>query len=170
MSIPFIVLGSFHEQVENRWRNHAEAVLGLDGTHLFGCDKRKSVTFNNCKEGIESSPIPLTCLLTPLGLMAIAICKDLFEGEPAAVLASLPLDWLLVPSMSDTINPHKVSARTMHNKGGTIVAVANQEMPVGTASLPGFVHYDKEPVPCKTGLTIISITKKESDLTLIVFN
>jgi len=170
MSIPFIVLGSFHEQVENRWRNHAEAVLGLDGTHLFGCDKRKSVTFNNCKEGIESSPIPLTCLLTPLGLMAIAICKDLFEGEPAAVLASLPLDWLLVPSMSDTINPHKVSARTMHNKGGTIVAVANQEMPVGTASLPGFVHYDKEPVPCKTDLTIISITKKESDLTLIVFN
>ena len=102
--------------------------------------------------------------------MAIAICKDLFEGEPAAVLASLPLDWLFVPSMSDTINPHKVSAKTMHNKGGTIVAVANQEMPVGTAYLPGFVHYDKEPVPCKTGLTIISITKKESDLTLIVFN
>ena len=170
MSIPFIVLGSFHEQVEDGWRNHAEAVLGLDGAHLFGCDKRKSVTFNNCKEGIECSPMPLTCLFAPLGLMAIAICKDLFEEEPAAVLASLPLDWLLVPSMSDNINPHKMSARTMHNKGGTIVAVANQEMLDGSDAIPGFVHYDKEPEPCKTGLTIVSIPKKESDLTLIVFN
>lgn len=170
MSVPLIMLGSFHEQFENNWRNHADAVLGLDGTHLFGCDKRKSVTFNNCKEGIECSPTPLTCLFTPLGLMAMAICKDLFEGEPAAVLASLPLDWLLVPSMSDNINPHKVSARTMHNTGGTIVAVANQEMPVGKGSVPGFVHYDKEPEPCSTGLTIVSIAKKESDLTLIVFN
>lgn len=170
MSVPFILLGSFHEQVENGWCNHADAVLGLDGTHLFGCDKRKSVTFNNCKEGIECSPTPLTCLFTPLGLMAMAICKDLFEGEPAAVLASLPLDWLLVPSMSDNINPHKVSARTMYNTGGAIVAVANQEMPGGKGSVPGFVHYDKEPEPCTTGMTIVSIAKKESDLTLIVFN
>ncbi len=170
MSVPFILLGSFHEQVESGWRNHADAVLGLDGTHLFGCDKRKSVTFNNCKEGIECSPTPLTCLFTPLGLMAMAICKDLFEGEPAAVLASLPLDWLLVPSMSDNINPHKVSARTMYNTGGAIVAVANQEMPGGKGSVPGFVHYDKEPEPCTTGMTIVSIVKKEPDLTLIVFN
>lgn len=117
MSVPLIILGSFHEQIESRWRNHAEAVLGLNGMHLFGCDKRKAVTFNNCKEGIECSPTPLTCLFTPLGLMAI--CKDLFEAEPAAVLASLPLDWLLVPGMSDNLNPHKVSARTMHNTGGT---------------------------------------------------
>ena len=170
MSVPLIMLGSFHEQVENGWRNHADAVLGLDGTHLFGCDKRKSVTFNNCKEGIECSPTPLACLFTPLGLMAMAICKDLFEGDPAAVLTSLPLDWLLVPSMSDNINPHKVSARTMHNTGGTIVAVANQEMPGGKGSVPGFVHYDKEPELCSTGLTIVSIAKKEADLTLIVFN
>ncbi len=170
MSVPLIMLGSFHEQAESGWRNHAEAVLGFDGTFLFGCDKRKSVTFNNCKEGIECSPTPLTCLLTPLGLMAMAICKDLFEGEPAAVLASLPLDWLFVPSMSDNINPHKMSARTMHNTGGTIVAVANQEMHVSKGSIPGFVHFDKEPEPCKRGLTIVSITKKESDLTLIVFS
>ncbi|MEI6756651.1 MAG: hypothetical protein WCK85_02275 [Chlorobium sp.] len=169
MSVPLIILGSFHEQIASGWRNHAEAVLGLDGTHLFGCDKRKSVTFNNCKEGIECSPMPLTCLFTPLGLMAMAICKDLFEAEPAAVLASLPLDWLLVPSMSDNINPHKMSARTMHHTGGTIVAVANQEMPVGKTPVPGFVHYDKEPESCKRGLTIVSIAKKESDLTLIVF-
>ena len=72
--------------------------------------------------------------------------------------------------MSDNINPHKASARTMHNTGGTIVAVANQEMPDGTSCIPGFVHYDKEPELCTTGLTIVSIAKKESDLNLIVFN
>ena len=170
MSIPFIVLGSFHDLVKNGWCNHAEAVLGLDGAHLFHCHKRKPFTFQNRKERIDCAPEKLTCLFTPLGLMAMAICKDLFEGEPAAVLASLPLDWLLVPSMSDNINPHKASARTMHNTGGTIVAVANQEMPDGTSCIPGFVHYDKEPELCTTGLTIVSIAKKESDLNLIVFN
>lgn len=57
LSVTVIVLGSFHEQVDTGWRNHAEAILGLDGTLLFGCDKRRSVTFEKGKEDIECAPL-----------------------------------------------------------------------------------------------------------------
>ena len=162
LSVPLIVLGSFHEQVEKGWRNHAEAMLGLDGTLLFGCDKRKSVTFNKRKEGIECAPNHFTCLFTPIGLMAMAICKDFFEGEPAMELASLPLDWLLVPSMTDKLNPHKATAKTMHDTLGTIVAVANQELPAGSTPVRGFVQHQKF-VECKEDLVIVSVTRDEFD-------
>ena len=172
LSVPFIVLGSFHEHGIEGWHNHAEAVLGLDGTNLFECDKRKSVTVTfpdekrERNEGLECAPTPLTCIFTSLGLMAMAICKDLFEGEPAAVLASLPLDWLLVPSMSNNLNPHKGAAKMMHDKGGTVVAVANQEMPGSEIQKPGFVHH-KTCEKCTTGLAIVTVARTDSHLRLL---
>ncbi len=163
LSVPVIVLGSFHEQVEMRWRNHAEAILGLDGTYLFGCDKRRSVTFNNCREGIECASTPLTCLLTPLGLMAMAICKDMFDGKPAAALSSLSPDWLLVPSMSEKLSPHRAAAKQLHDTGGTVVAVANQEMPGIEDYDPGFVHHEKRE-DCTTDMAFITVARKDNHL------
>ncbi len=162
LSVPLIVLGSFHEQVEKGWRNHAEAMLGLDGKLLFGCDKRKPVTFENRKEGIECAPNDFTCVFTPLGLMALAICKDVFEGEPAIVLASLPLDWLLVPSMTDKLNPHKATAKAMYDTLGTIVVVANQESPSASTPVRGFVQHQKYK-ECTEALEIVSVNREEFD-------
>ncbi|TLU87786.1 MAG: carbon-nitrogen hydrolase family protein [Chlorobium sp.] len=163
LSVPVIVLGSFHEQVEMGLRNHAEAILGLDGTYLFGCDKRRSVTFNNCREGIECASTPLTCLLTPLGLMAMAICKDMFDGKPAAALSSLSPDWLLVPSMSEKLNPHRAAAKQLHDTGGTVVAVANQEMPGIKGYDPGFVHHE-EREDCTTDMMFVTVARKDNHL------
>jgi hypothetical protein len=163
LSVPLIVLGSFHEKVEKGWRNHAEAMLGLDGKLLFGCDKRKPVTYENRKEGIECAPDDFTCLFTSLGLMALAICKDVFEGEPAIVLASLPLDWLLVPSMTNKLNPHKATAKAMYDTLGTIVVVANQEPPAASTPVRGFVQHQKF-IECTEALDIVSVTREEFDV------
>ena len=144
LSIPIIVLGSFHEQTNGQWRNHSCGVSGLDGQALFSADKRKSVTYQERAEWIECAPTPFTCLTTPIGLMAITICKDLFDaGAPstATLLNNLPLDWLLVPSMSKEIKLHMEKAKSLHNTLGTLVAVANQEMP-GDPPLGGFIHDD----------------------------
>lgn len=171
MSVPIIILGSFHEKVTGGWCNHSVAVLGRDGTVLFECDKRFPVTFEDpvtsieAKEGIDCAPTPLTCVVTPIGLMAIAICKDLFDGDPAMTLASLPLDWILVPSMSNSLNPHKTVTRTLFNTKGTIAAIANQEMPGNVRPVFGFFQYDKEPQDCEgEHLAVISIKKEDSNL------
>jgi predicted amidohydrolase len=159
LSVPLIVPGSFHERCDCKWRNHAEALCGLDGTALFGSDKRERVTFNHCGELIESSPTPITCLSTPIGLIGMTICRDLFMGSSAAVLQSLPLDWLLVPSMSDKLGPHKLAAKTLHDTRGMVIAVANQQMPDAQEFDQGFVHHDKyeEGDP---GLTIIIVENR----------
>lgn len=150
LSVPIVVLGSYHEQVDGKWRNHSCGVLGLDGQKLFAADKRKSVTYSSSHtyppkaEWIDCAPTPFTCLATPIGLMAITICKDMFDtGAPstATLLNNLPLDWLLVPSMSQKIRLHKFKAKSLHDTLGTIVAVANQEMPGDQNPSRGFVHY-----------------------------
>lgn len=164
LSVPIIVLGSAHQATGAGWCNRAAAISGMDGALLFECDKRKSVTFtfpgesDARKEDIQCAPTPLTCLFTPIGLIAMAICKDLFDEEPAAVLSSLPLDWLLVPSMSNSLGPHKAAAKTLHDTGGTVVAVANQEMPGSQKPRPGFVR-DTEMYECQAGLHVISVPR-----------
>ena len=180
LAVPVIILGSFHEQIENKWQNYAKAVLGLNGTDLFECYKRTPVTINNCKEYIEYSSTPLTCLFTPIGLMAMIICKDLFDGVSADVLATLPLDWLLVPSMSNKLGPHKEAAKKLHDRKGTVVAVANQEMPKIEDCEPGvnqetsrtddyepsFVHHEQYE-ECTSDLHIVALIRKDSYLKLI---
>ncbi|NTU54318.1 MAG: carbon-nitrogen hydrolase family protein [Chlorobiaceae bacterium] len=150
LSVPIVVLGSYHEQFDGNWRNHSCGVLGLDGQTLFAADKRKSVSYSTSAddlqraEWIDCAPTPFTCLSTPIGLVAITICKDMFDpGAPstATLLNNLPLDWLLVPSMSKEIKLHKEKAKSLHNTLGTIVAVANQEMPNDHKPSRGFVHY-----------------------------
>ncbi|NTW53253.1 MAG: hypothetical protein HGB15_00460 [Chlorobaculum sp.] len=159
LSVPLIIPGSFHEQCYSRWRNHAEALCGLDGVTLFGSDKRERVTFKDCGEMIESSPTPITCLASPIGLIGMTICRDLFMGSSAAVLQSLPLDWLLVPSMSDKLGPHKLAAKTLHDTRGMVIAVANQQMPDAQEFDQGFVHHDKYE-DGKPGLTIFTVEKR----------
>ena len=121
------------------------------------------VKLDKRKEGIECAPNHFTCLFTSLGLMAMAICKDFFEGEPAMVLASLPLDWLLVPSMSTNLGPQKAAAKNLHDTGGTVVAVANQEMPGIDDYDPGFVHHEKRE-DCITDMTFVIVARKDNHL------
>ncbi|KUL23719.1 hypothetical protein [Chlorobium limicola] len=167
LSVPIIVPGSFHEQCKSKWRNHAEAICGLDGTTLFGSDKRERVTYNGCGEMIESSPTPITCLTSPLGLIGMTICRDLFMGNSATVLQSLPLDWLFVPSMSDKLGPHKATAKTLYDTRGTIIAVANQQMPDAVEYDQGFVHHEKYDEG-ETGLTIITIRRTDTCLRIML--
>lgn len=166
LSVPIIVPGSFHEQCNNKWRNHAMALCGFDGTALFCSDKRERVTFNNCGEMIESSPTPITCLTSPLGLIGMTICRDLFMGSSNAVLQSLSLDWLLVPSMSNKLGPHKAAAKNLNNTRGTVIALANQQMPDVAEYFPGFVHHEKYEEGT-TGLTIVTVTLTDTHLRIV---
>lgn len=165
LSVPIIVLGSFHEQHDGKWRNHSCGVLGVDGEAVFGADKRKSVTYQNKAELIQCAPTPFTCLFTPIGLMAITICKDLFDsGYPstAHLLDKMPLDWLFVPSMSNETRLHKDKAKALYNTLGTIVAIANQEMP-GDQTSCGFIHHDKKGKECSGRLDSTDVKRKPAD-------
>lgn len=137
LDIPLVMLGSFHEGIGTRWRNHGQLLTGIDGTRLLGTDKRSPVTFSTpaqalC-EDISAAPEPFSMLLTPIGLIALAICKDFFDGHVALALRQTGPDWVLVPSMSDRLTPHEQAGDWLGKCHGSRVVVANQPMP-GTAS------------------------------------
>ncbi|NTW55182.1 MAG: hypothetical protein HGB15_10625 [Chlorobaculum sp.] len=164
LAVPIVILGSFHEDCSGKWRNHSRGVLGIDGQQVFAADKRKSVTYMEKAEWIESAPTPFICLSTPIGLMSITICKDLFDnGTPStsALLNNLPLDWLLVPSMSQSTSLHREKAKSLYNTLGTIVAVANQEMPQNSPEY-GFVHYIKC-LDCQSELDVFEVIRAQTD-------
>lgn len=166
-AIPIIVLGSFHEGAVGHRRNHTVAVSGFDGTPLVAGDKRRPVTFSDPSTGFERketlncSPTPITCLVTPIGIISLTICKDLFDGDPAEVLKSLPLSWLLVPSMSDKITPHENRAADLHKLNRTVVVVANQEMTGPKPPAPGFVQAQGL-TRCCAGLKLIEVAGGKS--------
>ena len=147
-AIPLIVLGSFHEPSAERWRNHSQLVSGLTGDRLLSCDKRCPVSYcpppgtSPLSETLSTAPTPFSVLDTPLGLIALAICKDLFDGAVSQALDELGPDWILVPSMSDSLAPHHDASDRRRKVAGCRVAVANQPMPGGSAA-HGFVLYGK---------------------------
>lgn len=142
-SVPIIVLGSFHACESGKWRNRARMVCGLDGTELLICDKRSGVTIPpGLRERIDAAPTPLSALhIDTLGLIAVAICKDFFDGQIASALPAIEPDWLLVPSMSNALTPHAAEAKKLHDRLGTVIAVANQEMPGHQDAKRGFIWH-----------------------------
>ena len=96
----------------------------------------------------------------------MAICRDLFAGNSATVLQSLPLDWLLVPSMSNKLSPHNEKAKYLHDTKGAIIAVANQQMPDAEEYEPGFVYHD-ENEKAENELSIITIQHPDIKLKVV---
>lgn len=164
-----IVLGSYHEPTQSTeqpdTRNRA-ILLAQDGSRLMHFDKRSEVLFKFEPDGADwveaLSPCDTPYQLLPLeiGLLGLAICKDLFDGPISELLRSIDLDWLLVPSMSNKLNQHQTKTRQLHNQSGTVSVIANQIMPGGDGDgdYPfGYIQQGADPQPCPNPIEIVDI-------------
>ncbi|MBL8446944.1 MAG: hypothetical protein JNJ44_05975 [Zoogloeaceae bacterium] len=147
LAVPLVMLGSFHEPGESGWRNHGRLVTGIDGTTLLATDKRCAVTFGKSPddlcEDLNTAPVPFSMLMTPIGLLALAICKDFFDGHVAQAIGAIGPDWILVPSMSNSLSPHQDASARLGRLHGSRVLVANQPMPGTEPAKHGFLQVGK---------------------------
>ncbi|MBF0162573.1 MAG: hypothetical protein HQL88_09825 [Magnetococcales bacterium] len=146
---PFVLVipGSFHEdfgrplQKPYTERRNRTSILNGAGQTILDQDKLIPIAVDNVLtagasqqqqdgvvfEGVGSANA-LHLLDTPIGLMAVAICRDLLqESSPITDLWEyVAPDWLLVPSMSPGISGHRAAAERLWRMYGTKVLVANQ--------------------------------------------
>lgn len=103
-----------------------EAVL-LDGDGRELLRHRKLVAFSTMdgSAGLTEERLDpghsIGVLPTPVGNMAVLICKDLFADRPEAALRLGYVTWLLVPSLSRTTGPHRDRARQLRPRRITTV-------------------------------------------------
>jgi hypothetical protein len=143
--IPFILLGSFHEALDGKLINRARLV-SQDGSNLLLTDKRFKVTFRfdddpeEWGEALQAAPAPFGVLPLDIGLLATTICKDAFDGPIPPVVLAIGPDWLLIPSMTNHLGPHRQKTADLRRGFGTVSIVANQPMPGCTQEGADFPH------------------------------
>lgn len=151
--------GSFHEAEDGERVNRAEIIDGAGGL-LASHDKLTLFSYPRpadqracCEEIVARRKI--TLLITPLGLVGVAICKDFSDKTTPLIHAAwsrLAPDWLLVPSMGDdpTLKLHRSRAEEYAKFYGTHSVVANQQAFVKEAR-PGFICFSGGSVDAGAG-------------------
>jgi hypothetical protein len=128
-----VVPGSFHEANEGVNHNVTCALDG-GGTVLFEHTKLLAMRTTNAAgdpliEAITTGD-RITLLETPLGLLAIAVCRDFCEGTPpgAGIWSAIAPGLVLVPSMSgrSTLGAHERRAAELYREHATRTAIAIQ--------------------------------------------
>ncbi|MBP7080392.1 MAG: hypothetical protein KBA96_04720 [Rhodocyclaceae bacterium] len=150
------VPGSFHDELDGTRVNRAEIIDSV-GRVVSRHDKLTQFSFNmdgiTLTEGITVSR-RIELLVTPIGIVGIAICKDFSDAATEIVNVAwnrLAPDWLLVPSMGDnkkTMTLHRSRAEDHWKMRGTRCVVANQAPhidgnPAPPEPAPGFVSPEK---------------------------
>lgn len=148
--IPLIVLGSFHDATcDNHRRNRSRLILGRDGSDIVLHDKFSPATLGTMTEQFTpGQTAQLVC--TPIGNLSLAICKDCIDQYRNIWLRHLCPDWLLLPSLSDSVRLHVEATRELWNLHRCVSAVANQPLTAETLAAPpdpaaphlGYVHAD----------------------------
>lgn len=157
-----LVAGSFHAPADPHTQTvYNEApVYGPGGRLLFA--HRKLRLFGEAEGGTEHAAVgdEFHVLLTPIGCMAVLICKDFIDDEASvcSLLKEVPIDWVWVPSFGNatTLKLHQARARALACvTPGTSVAVAQTKNsfaePKGD-DLPGFGHPAGVKEPTKVGI------------------
>lgn len=138
-SHPFrmVVPGSFHEQPDPHSGMPINRTRLLDGKGREALIHDKVIPLGTkkvCFEVIKPGKC-LNLLKTPLGVVALAICRDFLEEDRSVSLPwqEIAPDWVFVPSMTPPqgIRSHEVQAGTLSNCCGTRSLVPNQ-CPFGT--------------------------------------
>lgn len=138
--LALLVPGSFHEREADDVYNRAILVDGK-GNEL--CAHRKLTKFGLLEEGwLESIALgdQITVLVTPLGTIALAICKDFCDDFVGRVWEQLQPEWLLVPAYGRGASAHESAARRIARMAGTIVILAHEGDRVLGVTQNSFVH------------------------------
>ncbi len=117
--------GSFHEREADRVFNRAVLVDGK-GNEL--CTHRKLTKFGELEGWLESIALgdEITVLVTPIGLVALAICKDFCDDHIGRVWEQIQPEWLLVPAYGRGASAHETAAKRIARMFGTIVILAHE--------------------------------------------
>jgi hypothetical protein len=156
-----IGLGSFHEiehsdQLVETCRNRATLVSGRDGRVLLYQDKFQAASGANVIEDFQPAA-GLNALLLPIGILVIAICKDLFDEQANWLWPVLTPEWLLSPSMSDELERHREKSADLWKRNRCVSVVANQPFTPGKPDCRGYIQQDKVPQPATADLHIVDI-------------
>jgi predicted amidohydrolase len=124
--LAIVIVGTAHANDSTdptRYRNRA-LVLGVDGGVLWFHDKIDPFTAGaNSERLVAGTSIDL--VITPLGSLAIAICKDMI-GRHMSVIQQIGIEILFVPSMSNSTSAHQSAAQTISARQGTVSLVCNR--------------------------------------------
>jgi len=156
-----IGLGSFHEiehsdQLGEICRNRATLVSGRDGRVLLCQDKFQAASGANVIEDFQPAA-DLNALLLPIGILAIAICKDLFDEQSNWLWPVLTPEWLLSPSMSNELERHQEKTADLWKRNRCVSVVANQPLTPGKPDCRGYIQQYKKPQSATTDLHIVDI-------------
>lgn len=139
----WVVAGSFHVPEAAQWRNRSW-LLDRQGNLLLDWDKFLPVQLGEGDSEIVEAidrPDEMRLLDTPLGLVAIPVCRDFCEEVDGVRIpwGTIPVDFLFVPSMGtdNTMSAHRRAADTLW-RHGTVCVVANQDI-ASRGDQPGFV-------------------------------
>jgi hypothetical protein len=131
------VVGLRHLEVEEKdpaladWVNEV-VVLAPNGAELWRHRKLKAAgstkPVGGYKPFIEDirPGDTLTVFATPIGNLTVVICLDSFGEEARERLSESPASVILVPSLSKSVTPHRVSLNQLVNKLFAIAFVCNR--------------------------------------------
>ncbi|WP_041641365.1 nitrilase-related carbon-nitrogen hydrolase [Magnetococcus marinus] len=150
-----LIPGSFHEMVEPSQDpiNRAVLLSGLGETLL---QHNKIIPFSTAgmHENITSGDT-LTLLDSPIGLIALAICRDFLESDDNTKLPwqSVAPHWALIPSMSEIqgVRAHLRQAKILAMACGTRALVPNQSL---DGNFPAGQPIYSETSPSKHGFAV----------------
>lgn len=138
--LALLVPGSFHEREDDSVFNRAILVDGK-GNEL--CAHRKLTKFGLLEEGwLESISLgdQITVLVTPIGTVAIAICKDFCDDFVGRVWEQLQPEWLLVPAYGRGASAHESAAKRIARMVGTVVILAHEGDRTLQVTQNSFIH------------------------------
>ena len=141
-----IVPGSFHEQEAGGHFNRAVVVDG-QGNSILGDvvhDHRKLAVFGALEPGALVEDIDggtgITAVVTPIGLVAVAICKDFCDVHVGDIWRQLQPEWLLVPAYGPGLDAHRSAAQRIALAAGTVTVLAHEAMDSTPGPAQSFVH------------------------------
>jgi hypothetical protein len=167
-----VVAGSFHETTGDGCYNTAEMWDGIGRVVLRHRKLRPFGEADGPAEDIADGNV-LEILDTPIGTMAIPICKDFLDDHPRVktLFQEVPIDWLLVPSYGNeaTSKLHLARARQLAvvGPGITTIVATQRSVEVGEgAPLPGFAFSaasnSVREVPPSGGLVVLEFRAADS--------
>jgi len=137
--LALIVPGSFHEHEDGELFNRA---LLVDGKGNELATYRKLTKFGKFEGWLESIAVgdEITVIITPIGTVAVAICKDFCDDYVGRVWDQIQPEWLLVPAYGKGASAHETAARRIGRMLGTITILAHEGDRSLEAPQNSFVH------------------------------
>ena len=129
------VPGTFHEERAGRDGprvvHRAMLVNHCGNTQLDHCKIALYGSFDASRGApVENVAIgdTITALLTPLGIVAVAICKDLCDDRVHEIWEQLEPEWLLVPAYGPGADQHEAAAKKIARTSATVTILAHEPM------------------------------------------